>query len=139
MEYIFPSSLKVNRGRRNLDELFRIAEILKSDVLLLTNVNKGNPSSIEVFDVSSRDLLYHFLIKSLRLKSDYDKANLANNKRELCIKDTVQQCFTVNSFLVDLGAKRGKCETIAVIWFENECKIKFMNKGDELLTVGLES
>nr|WP_320056931.1 hypothetical protein [Metallosphaera javensis (ex Hofmann et al. 2022)] len=139
LEYIFPFSVKVNRGKRNLEEVFRIARVLGGELLLLVNVFKGNPSSLEVYDVISGERLYHFLIQSLRLRSDYEKISLYNTRRILCIRETEYGCTKVNSLLIDLGATRTReCTVHAEVKFDNGCNVRFVDSMNrEILFMGL--
>lgn len=139
LEYIFPYSVKVNRGKRSIDDVFKIASLLGGELLLLVNVLKGNPSSLEVYDVITGEKLYNFSIKGLRLRSDYEKFSLYNSRRRLCIKHAEFGCSKVISLLIDLGATRASdCTVHAEIKFNEYCTVRFSNSQDkEILLLGL--
>ncbi|MEM3346808.1 MAG: hypothetical protein QXR57_01035 [Metallosphaera sp.] len=119
--------------------MFIASKVLGGILLVVVNTSKGNPGSIEVYDVAYEHLLYKFKISELSLRSDYGPISLNNTRRSLCLLNMARQCFNVASFLIDMGAKRSyECNVMAKVWYDSICKISFINKkGVEIARIGL--
>ncbi|MEW9490747.1 MAG: hypothetical protein TQ35_0000805 [Candidatus Aramenus sulfurataquae] len=132
LEIIIPNSLKINRGRRSLDEVFSLAYRLGASSVLLVLTDKGNPSKLELYSISHNivNLEYKLKIESLSLISD---VKLKKAPRLPCIDKF--ECTELTGFLSSLNLLRfSKCRSFMDLLKQgSSCEIIFKDlKGEKL-------
>ena len=130
---VIPSSLRLNRGRTSLKEVFVKARKLGASKVLLLITKKGNPSVLFLFTTSG-ELLNYLMIAGVKLSTDMGKTRkelleLLKDTKSFCIKES--ECPLVSSFLTDLGYTLGSgCDVMAEVRLEdNLCVIRFLHKS----------
>ncbi len=133
LEIVIPNSLKINRGRRSLNEIFSLAYKLGARTVLLVSTHKGNPSMLILYSIGHNlvNLKYKLRIESLSLISD---VKLKKAPRYPCIGRF--ECSELAGFLSDLNLLRfSKCgSSMDLLRQGNSCEIIFKDLNGEKLS-----
>jgi len=144
LEIIIPHSLKINRGRRNLKEIFALALSLHSPYVLLISTLKGNPYKMTLYDLVMLSPKYVFKIRGISLPSDFGIALNEIQRGPICI--LYNTCGFIKGFILDLGypilsESKNNCKILS--FFKqvdsNFCEATFMDKdNNKFLRISLE-
>ncbi|WP_369609087.1 Brix domain-containing protein [Sulfurisphaera javensis] len=99
LTYIFPNSIKINRGRQSLNEIISKSIYLRAKYLILINIRKGNPGRFKVYDLTNRTVKYNFIIYGVTLLTEL-KLPRTIIKRG-CIGRIEEE--SIKNMLIDLG------------------------------------
>ncbi|WP_168064377.1 Brix domain-containing protein [Sulfolobus sp. S-194] len=99
LTYVFPNSIKINRGRQSLKDIIAKSTYLNSKYLVIIDVIKGNPGRFRVYDLASKILKYNFTIYGVTLLTEL-KLHRTLIKRG-CIGKIEDQ--KIKNMLIDLG------------------------------------
>ncbi|WP_338601140.1 ribosomal biogenesis protein [Sulfolobus tengchongensis] len=133
LQFVLPDSIKINRGKKNLRELFNIAVSLGALYVVLVLAKKGNPYKMLVYDLQSFSTKYIFRLAGLSLPLDYritlNKIRNVGNIKSVCIRNN--NCIFLRDFLIDMNL---------FTTFSNKCQIyvnleEISNKECELLFI----
>ena len=137
LSYVVPSSLRLNRGRTSLKEIFTKARKLGASKVLILVTKRGNPSILFLFSTSG-ELLGYLMIAGVKLSTDMritrkELLELLKDAKSFCIKES--ECPIVSSFLTDLGYTLGsECDVTAEIrTMDDLCVVRFLHKSSLML------
>ena len=139
LSYVIPKSIRVNRGRTSLSEVFDKARSLNASKVLLVASIKGNPSLILVFGTDKR-LLHVLRIKGVTLSHDLrgkdnvaDLTNAYAGGTTFCIKES--DCPFVTELLINLNySLMDECDVYSFAKREDDiCVLTFRNREGKLI------
>jgi len=139
LSYVIPNSIRVNRGRTPLSEVFNRARSLNASKVVLVATIKGNPSLILVFGTDKR-LLHALRIKGFTLSYDLggkdniaDLTNAYARGATFCIKES--DCPFVAELLINLNySLMDECDVYSFAKREdNICVLTFRNREGKLI------
>jgi len=139
LSYVVPNSIRVNRGRTSLSEVFDKARSLNASKVILVSTIKGNPSLILVFGTDKR-LLHVLRIKGVTLSYDLrgedsvtDLANAYTRGATFCIKES--DCPFVTELLINLNySLMDECDVYSFAKREDDiCVLTFRNREGKLI------
>jgi len=148
---VIPGSLKLNRGKKTLEDLLYDAIELNADRLIIVGEKKGNPGSIRVYLVDReeetlRELAY-YSIKGVKLSREnpyatriynptilmIDSSNVKSNVEEEFI-DIFSRSFKAKIHVGSLEEIAGKVDVLAIPrWDGKIIKLFFMNPSTRKL------
>jgi U3 small nucleolar ribonucleoprotein protein IMP4 len=138
---VIPGSLKINRGRQSLDEIFKKALEYNARYLVIFRIVKGNPAELKVIDLYNNYVKYIFNIKGVTLLSDKKiKIKFGNDIEKGCIRlnknhTLHDKCKEVINMLIDFGINNiENCEYYAEITqLNNICEVSFKDLYSEII------
>ena len=132
-----PNSIRLNRGRTSLKEVFQKASRLGASKVLVLFTRKGNPSVLFLFTASG-ELLQFLMISGVKLSVDMkvtrqEIESKLRNVNTYCLAES--DCPLISQFLINLGYKLGdNCDVIARAKAESDiCVVNFFHKGSILI------
>jgi len=134
LEFMIPSSLKINRGRRSISGVIEASNILGARLLLVVSSRKGNPSKLVVYDLTLHSPLYEFKIDGVTLLADFP-SKYQMRVGSACLGNLDPNCSLVNRMLIDLGVvKRRNCVySVTTSTKENGCEVRFIGRDGQLV------
>jgi len=107
---VIPNSIRVNRGKKTLEDLFLYALASRVDRIVIVNCVKGNPSSILVYnvDLDSKVMKRRYLIKILGVKlwrevenniKIYDPKSICVDVSEIEDDESLRLCDIIRDIL----------------------------------------
>ncbi len=148
---VIPGAIKVNRGKKTLEDLLYDSIEYKADRLIIVGERKGNPGSIKVYYVNSQEEklveLALYVIKGVKLSRENPYAVRIYNPSKLMVdashaKTKVEEIF-VEIFSKSFKAKihmgsleeiAGKVDVLAIPkWDGKVIKLFFMNPSTKKL------
>lgn len=70
LTFMFPNSIKVNRGRQDLKNIFSKSLYVQAKYLVIVDSIKGNPGRLRVYDLLTKSLKYYFIIYGVTLLTE---------------------------------------------------------------------
>lgn len=129
--YVFPNSLRINRGRQSIQDILYKSLKVNAKFLVIVDIMKGNPSRFRVYDLSTFSLKYYFLISGVTLLYELNLPRVKINRG--CIGNIENQ--EIKNFVFDLGySSISECDAYASgeLKDEDTLELKF-SKGDKIL------
>lgn len=148
---VIPGTLKLNRGKKTLEDLLYDAIELNADRLIIVGEKKGNPGSIRVYLIDReeeklRELAY-YSIKGVKLSREnpyatriynptvlmVDSSNVKSSVEEEFI-DIFSKSFKAKIYVGSLEEIAGKVDVLAIPrWDGRIIKLFFMNPSTRKL------
>lgn len=148
---VIPGTLKLNRGKKTLEDLLYDAIELNADRLIIVGEKKGNPGSIRVYLIDReeeklRELAY-YSIKGVKLSREnpyatriynptvlmVDSSNVKSSVEEEFI-DIFSKSFKAKIYVGSLEEIAGKVDVLAIPrWDGKIIKLFFMNPSTRKL------
>ncbi|BDC19318.1 hypothetical protein HS5_22080 [Acidianus sp. HS-5] len=131
MECVIPNSVKHNRGKSSINEIFFLCKKLNCRFILYIDSNKGNPSRILLYDFIQDKIRYELKIIGISTLSDFK----IRRKRidRICIRNI--ECKELIPFLIDLNLFNiSSCDNFVDMLKKDEvCEMKFVSKFEKLV------
>ncbi len=150
---ILPGAIKINRGKRKLEDLLYDAIELKASRLIILREFKGNPAGIDVYRVDTEEevlkLIASFHIRGVRLSRETIEAVRIYNPQTFAIYagqithrieeefvDVFVKAFNVKMHLGTIEEAAGKIDVLAIPKWDNReriVKLFFINPSSKRL------
>jgi len=133
---VVPYSVKINRGRQNLYQIFSKAVNYNARYLGIFKIIKGNPAGLKLIDLATGTVKYEFKIKGVTLYLEKVKNKEKIYVKDICIKfEDNSKCKNIVEMLIDLGFKPLQdCDYFAFVSYQGEvCEVKFVNSYNLLI------
>ncbi|BDB97669.1 hypothetical protein SACC_06860 [Saccharolobus caldissimus] len=137
LSLIIRDSRKINRGKRNLKDIFGEAIRFNALYLIFISTYKGNPYKIVVYDLQTFSPKYIFKIDGLSLPSDYGISLKQIKNGIVCVNNN--KCDFLRNFLIDMNIFTYKynnfnCNIMLNInkISENKCELLFTKVEDNV-------